>query len=41
MHREPAPIKSTTEVVKAVYDAAVPVAAGAAALWAALGHLLF
>ena len=41
MHIEPARIKGTAEVVKAVYDAAAPVAAGAAALWAALGHVLF
>jgi hypothetical protein len=37
----PAKIKSTAETVKALYDAAVPIAASAAALWAAIGYLLF
>jgi hypothetical protein len=36
---EPARIKTTAEAVKALFDAAVPLAAGAAAVWAALGHL--
>ena len=36
-----AQIKTTAEAVKAVTDAATPVAAGATALWAALGHNLF
>ena len=40
MHIEPARIKSTAEAVKALYDAAAPLAAGAAALWAAFGHIL-
>jgi hypothetical protein len=38
---EPARIKSTAETVKALYEAAAPFAAGAAALWAAFGHMLF
>lgn len=41
MHIEPARIKSTAEAVKALYDAAAPLAAGAAALWAAFGHTIF
>lgn len=41
IHLEPARIKSTAEAVKALYDAAAPVAAGGAALWAAFGHVLF
>ena len=41
MHIEPARIKSTAEVAEALYDVAAPMAAGAAALWAALGPLLF
>jgi hypothetical protein len=41
MHIEPARIKSTAEAVKALYYAAAPLAAGAAALWAAFGHTLF
>jgi hypothetical protein len=41
MHIEPARIKGTAEAVKALYDAAAPLAAGAAALWAAFGHMLF
>ena len=40
IHFEPARIKSTADTVKALYDAAAPLAAGAAALWAALGHFL-
>ena len=40
-HIEPARIKSTAEAVKALYEAAAPLAAGAAALWAAFGHILF
>jgi hypothetical protein len=36
---EPARIKSTADAVKALYDATVPLAAGAAALWAAFGHI--
>jgi hypothetical protein len=35
----PAQLKTTAEAVKAVYDAAAPLAAGGAALWAAIGHL--
>ena len=38
---EPARIKSTAEAVKALYDAGAPLAAGAAALWAAFGHSMF
>jgi hypothetical protein len=41
MHIEPAQIKGTAEAVKALYEAVAPLAAGAAALWAAFGHLLF
>jgi hypothetical protein len=41
VHIEPARIKNTAEAVKALYDAAAPLAAGAAALWAAFGHILF
>jgi hypothetical protein len=41
MHIEPARIKTTAETVKALYDAAAPLGAGAAALWAAFGHTLF
>lgn len=41
MHIQPAQVKSTAEAVKALYDAAAPIAAGAAALWAAFGHILF
>jgi hypothetical protein len=36
-----AQIKGTAEAIKALYDAAAPIAAGAAALWAAFGHTLF
>jgi hypothetical protein len=36
----PAKIKTTAETVKALYDATVPIAASAAALWAAIGHFL-
>jgi hypothetical protein len=39
-HIEPTRIKTTAEAVKALYDAAAPLAAGAAALWAAFGHIL-
>jgi hypothetical protein len=39
-YMEPTRIKSTAEAVKALYDAAAPLAAGAAALWAAFGHIL-
>lgn len=41
LHLEPARIKGTVEAVKALYDAAAPLAAGGAALWAAFGHTLF
>lgn len=41
MHIEPTQIKSMAETVKALYDAAAPLAAAAAALWAAFGHALF
>ncbi|HME25432.1 MAG TPA: zinc ribbon domain-containing protein [Acetobacteraceae bacterium] len=41
LHIEPARIKGTAEAVKALYDAAAPLAAGAGALWAAFGHSLF
>jgi hypothetical protein len=41
LHLEPARIKGTAEAVKALYDAAAPLAAAAAALWAAFGHTLF
>jgi hypothetical protein len=41
MRLEPARIKTTAETVKALYDAAAPIAAAAAALWAAFGHTLF
>lgn len=41
MHIEPARVKSTADAIKALYDAAAPLAAGAAALWAAFGHVLF
>jgi hypothetical protein len=40
IHIQPAEIKGTAEAVKALYEAAAPLAAGAAALWAAFGHLL-
>jgi hypothetical protein len=40
MHIEAARIKSTADTVKALTDAMMPLAAGAAALWAALGHIL-
>ena len=40
-HIAPAQIKGTAEAIKALYDAAAPIAAGAAALWAAFGHMLF
>jgi hypothetical protein len=38
---EPARIKSAADVVKALYDAVAPLVAGAAALWAAIGHIQF
>ena len=41
LHIEPARIKGTAEAVKALYDAAMPLAAGAGALWAAFGHMMF
>jgi hypothetical protein len=41
MRIQPAQIKGTAEAIKALYDAAAPLAAGAAALWAAFGHVLF
>jgi hypothetical protein len=41
LHIEPARIKGTAEAVKALYDAAMPLAAGAGALWAAFGHMVF
>jgi hypothetical protein len=41
MYIEPARVKSTADAIKALYDAAAPLAAGAAALWAAFGHVLF
>ena len=37
---EPASIKNTAEMVKALYDAATPLVATAAALWAAFAHIL-
>jgi hypothetical protein len=41
IHIQPAQIKGTAEAVKALYEAAAPLVAGAAALWAAFGHVLF
>ena len=41
MRIQPAQIKGMAEAIKALYDAAAPLAAGAAALWAAFGHGLF
>lgn len=41
VHFEQARIKTTAETVKALYDAVAPMAAGGAALWAAVGHILF
>jgi hypothetical protein len=41
MHIHTAQIKSTADAIKALYDAAAPIAAGAAALWAAFGHTFF
>jgi hypothetical protein len=41
MHLEPARLKSTAELIKSIYDAAAPVAAGGAAVRAAFGHMLF
>jgi uncharacterized membrane protein YeaQ/YmgE (transglycosylase-associated protein family) len=40
-HLEAAGIKRTAETVKALYEAITPVAAGAAAVWAACNHILF
>ncbi len=40
-HFAPSQIKTTAETVKALYDATIPIAASAAALWAAVGHLFF
>jgi len=39
-HLEAAQIKSTTETVKALYEAVAPIAAGTAAIWAAFNHIL-
>jgi hypothetical protein len=41
MHLKQASIKSTAETVKALYDAAAPLVAATAALWAALAHTIF
>ena len=41
LHIQPAQIKGTAEAVKALYEAAAPLAAGGAALWAAFSHTLF
>jgi hypothetical protein len=41
LHIQTAQIKSTADAIKALYDAAAPVAAGAAALWAAFGRAFF
>lgn len=41
VHLAPAQIKTTAETVKAIYDAAMPLAASGAALWAAIGHIFF
>ncbi len=38
-HLEAAGIKRTAETIKAVYEAATPIAAGAAAIWAACNHI--
>ncbi|HEX3349709.1 MAG TPA: hypothetical protein VHS58_16575 [Acetobacteraceae bacterium] len=40
-HLSPAQIKTMAETVKAVFDAGAPLAAGAGALWAAIGHPFF
>jgi hypothetical protein len=40
-HLEAAQIKTTAETVKALYEAAAPIAAGTAAVWAAFNHILF
>ena len=40
-HLEAARIKSTAETVKALYEAAAPIVAGAAAVWAACSHIFF
>ncbi len=39
-HLEAARLKTTAETVKAMYEAAAPIAAGAAAVWAACTHIL-
>jgi hypothetical protein len=41
LHIEPTRIKTTAEAVKEPYDAAASLAAGAAVLWAAFGHILY
>ena len=38
---QPARIKTAADVIKALYDAAAPIVACAAALWAAIGHIQF
>ena len=40
-HLEAAQIKTTAETVKALYEAAAPIVAGIAAVWAAFNHILF
>jgi hypothetical protein len=40
-HLEAARIKTTAETVKALYEAAAPIAAASAAIWAAFNHILF
>ena len=40
VHIEPDRVKGAAEAIKALYEAVTPLAAGAAALWAALGHHL-
>lgn len=40
-HLEAAQLKSTAETVKAVYEAAAPIAAGGAAIWAAFNRIIF
>ncbi len=40
-HLEVAQIKTTAETVKALYEAAAPIAADIAAVWAAFNHILF
>lgn len=39
-HLQAAQIKTTAETVKALYEAAAPIAAGTAAIWAAFNHFL-